>query len=328
MRSCRTALLLARASLWLLLLLSLQAGALAAGDPPADELAVAVANNSRPELCTEKDNIDLELSSPEVRSFQIQAVHPAYIGTIVADRRQPDFTSCDMSQDPAYFANAKRVTFWETPDFWLIGYTFPSFWRPNTVPFRVGNRVEHGLDLVQFWMRYQERGEEVLVVYPPDGDWRARPLPPPHLRWTAYGASFLVGPVEMQGRPIVALKEIAFDPDTHMFTMTFARGGSATLRIATIDQDRMVIEAALSGDLPPGLPFAALRSMYTTEFNADIARLAWRTKDGAGWGEAPVMMFPGGPVTELWAGRTLPSRHNLSAPDMAFSLFSAAVPRR
>ncbi|MBV9219422.1 MAG: hypothetical protein JOY94_08400, partial [Methylobacteriaceae bacterium] len=60
MRSCRR-LLLARASLWLLLLLSLQASSLAAGDPPVSELAVAVANKSQPELCTEKDNIDLEL---------------------------------------------------------------------------------------------------------------------------------------------------------------------------------------------------------------------------------------------------------------------------
>ncbi len=68
-----------------------------------------------------------------------------------------------------------------------------SFWRPNTVPVRVGDRVEQGFHVVQLWVRFRERAEEVLVFYPPDGYWRARPLPPPHMRWSAYGSSFLVG---------------------------------------------------------------------------------------------------------------------------------------
>jgi hypothetical protein len=36
------------------------------------------------------------------------------------------------------------------------------------------------------------------------------------------------------------------------------------------------------------------------------------------------MTFPGAAATELWAGRTLPSNHNLSAPDMVFSHFGSA----
>ena len=64
---------------------------------------------------------------------------------------------------------------------------------------RVGNRVETGFHLLQLWTRYQERAEEVLVLYPADGYWRARPLPPQNLRWSAYGSSFLIGPVETVG---------------------------------------------------------------------------------------------------------------------------------
>ena len=45
-----------------------------------------------------------------------------------------------------------------------------------------------------------------MVLYPPDGYWRARPLPFEDMRWTAYGSSFLVGPVETQERPIVAFE--------------------------------------------------------------------------------------------------------------------------
>ena len=48
----------------------------------ANELAVQITNKSEPELCAERDNVALEFASPEVRRFRLQAVHPAYIGTI------------------------------------------------------------------------------------------------------------------------------------------------------------------------------------------------------------------------------------------------------
>ncbi|MBK9083249.1 MAG: hypothetical protein IPL88_14760 [Rhizobiales bacterium] len=300
------------------------AGAQAQTYDLANELAVDAANRSEGVLCAEKDNVYVPLSSRSVRAFRIQAVHPAYIGSVGVDRWAPDWTSCDMSNDPSFGAQARRVTFWETPEFWLTGYTFPSFWRPGAVPFRVGERVETGLHVVQLWMRHRERAEEILVVYPPDGYWRARPLPFADMRWTAYGSSFLVGPVEVQGRPIVALKEIAFDPETKSFKLSFERGGAATLKLTSVDQDRLVLDVTLDGPTPEGLPFAALRSMYATEFNSDVAKVAWREKNGAQWRESGVMDFPGAAVTELWAGRTLPSRHNTSAPDMVFSRFTSA----
>jgi hypothetical protein len=290
--------------------------------PPASELPVSVENHTTPVLCAEKDNVHLDFMSPLVRQFRIQAVHPAYIGTIVSDRYQPDWTSCNMQYDTAFAANARRLTFWETPDFWLTGYTLKSFWRPNNVPFRVGDRVEQGFHVVQVWMRYRERAEEIMVLYPPDGYWRARPLPFADLRWTAYGSSFLIGPIEFQERPIVALKEIAFDPETRSFTLSFVRGGAAQVTISQIDQERIVLDVKLEGPIPTNFPFASLSSMYTSEFNADAAKVAWRVKGGENWNEAPIIRFSGAEVTELWAGRTAPSRHNTSAPDLVFSRFS------
>jgi hypothetical protein len=308
----------------------LAAGLLPRGAFPAtgaaDELAVLVSNLSEPVLCAEKDNVDLRFASPQVRGMRIQAVHPAYIGALTADRWAPDFTSCDMSSDPSFAAQARRVTFWESTEFWLTGYAYPSFWRPAATPFRVGDRVERGLHVVQLWMLHQERAEEILVVYPPDGYWRARPLPPAHLRWSAYGSSFLVGPVEVQERPIVALREIAFDPATRSFTLSFAQGGSATLRLDTIDVDRQILDIGFDGPMPGGAPFAALRSMYATSFNCDVARTAWRAPGAAAWGESAIMDWKGADATEVWAGRLTPSRHNTSAPDMVFGSFSAVRP--
>ncbi len=290
-----------------------------------NELPVRVENRSEPVLCAEKDNIDLSFISPDVKSFRIQSVHPAYIGTIVVDKWAPDFTSCDMSYDPSFAGQARRVTFFESTEIWLTGYTFPSFWRPATVPVRVGDRVERGLHVVQLWVRHNERAEEVMAFYPPDGYWRARPLPPPNLRWTAYGSSFLVGPVDMQLRPVVELNEIAFDPKTKTFTLSFKAGGKAEMRIDTLDPDRIVLDVTFDG-VPRNKPFASIRSMYVTEANSDTAHVAWRTKGGNAWGEARVLDFKGADATELWTGRMMPSRHNTSAPDTVFSRFSKGLP--
>ena len=290
-----------------------------------DKLAVEVVNASEPTLCAEKDNVYLKLQSGETRRFTVEAVHPAYAGTILVDRWAPDFAHCDMSSDPAFKFEKRRVTIYETEEMWLVGLTFESFWRPNQVPVRVGNRVETGFHLLQLWTWKDGRADEVLVLYPADGYWRARPLPPQNLRWSAYGSSFLVGPVEAEGRPIVDIREVSFDPATRTFTTHFVRGGSASLRVDTLDAERIVLDVNLSAPVAAGRPFAALRSMFVTEGNSDVARIGWRGKGSQAWSQEPVMSFSRAAAAELWAGRRVPSRHNTSAPDMVFRDFSNAA---
>src|SRR5262249_52838571 len=255
------------------------AGALAALAVPAcsfaaDPIAVVVGNGSTPTLCAEAGNVYLKLTSPAVRQFTIEASHPAYAGTIVADRTAPDFRNCDMSADPVHYAEPRRVTIYEIGDLQLVGHTFSSFWRPNAVAVRVGTRVETGLHLLQLFTKFKERSEEVLVLYPADGYWRARPLPPEHLSYSAYGSSFLIGPVETAGRPFVDMRDIAFDPAARTFRLAFARGGDATLRLDVVDREHIVLDVKLDRAIE-GRPFAALRSMFVTEVNADVAQVAW-----------------------------------------------------
>ena len=68
----------------------------------ADALSVEALNASEPTLCAEKDNVYLKLQSAAARRFTVEAVHPAYIGTVVVDRWAPDFSNCDMSNDPVF----------------------------------------------------------------------------------------------------------------------------------------------------------------------------------------------------------------------------------
>jgi len=301
------------------------AALLAAPAFAADDVAVEVKNESEPVLCAEKDNVTIKVISPQVRRFQIEAAHPAYIAGLVRDNWDADWTNCDMKGDPSFAPPTppRRITFWETIEYWLVGYTFPSFWRPAEATFRVGDRVEKGLHLVQLWKLGKDKSHEVLVVYPQDGYWRVRPLPPQHLGFSSYGSSFLFGPIEQEGRPVVNIREIEFDPKTLSFRLSFKDGNAGTLRLADLDENRMVLDAVLDKPIADGKGFVALRSMYITEFNNDVARIALREPGAKGWREERLMTFQGGKATDIWMGRATHSRHNTSSPDMVFRRFSA-----
>lgn len=298
-----------------------------AGSPAfaAGDVAVEIRNESEPVLCAEKDNVTIKAISPEVRRFQIEAAHPAYIAGLLRDNWDADWTACDMTGDPAFKAPVppRRVTFYESIEYWLVGYTFPTFWRPADTTFKVGDRVEKGLHLVQLWKLGKTGSYEVLVVYPQDGYWRTRPLPPQQLSATAYGSSFLFGPIEQDGgRPVVNIKEVEFDPATLSFKLNFKDGSAGTLKLDSVDENRMVLDAVLDKPVTGGKAFVALRSMYVTEFNNDVARIAIREPGAKGWREELLMPFSGGKATDIWMGRTTHSRHNTSSPDMVFRNFS------
>jgi hypothetical protein len=288
----------------------------------ADDLSVDVVNASEPALCAETDNVYIKLISPQVRRFIVEAAHPNYIGTIAVDRSAFDLHNCpELSAAPVITEKPRRITIYETPDWQLVGLTIPNFWRKNAVPVRVGDRVESGVQLLQLWTRANDRAEEVLVLYPQDGYWRARPLPPANLKWSAYGSSFLIGPIEVKERPLVDIREVVFDPETRTFGLSFTRGGSATLRLATLDTERQVLEVTLDPPVGGDLPFAALRSMFVTEINNDVAQLGWRVTGARSWERSGIMDFKRASAAEVWTGRVVPSRHNTSAPDMIFRDF-------
>jgi hypothetical protein len=203
-----------------------------------------------------------------------------------------------------------------------MGLSFTEFWRPSDVTVTIGDKVAHKIHLLQLLKKRGDEAIEVLVIYPGDGYWRIKPLPPEHLDWTSYGSSFLVGPVEFDQRPVVNLKDVAFDPKSMAFTLTLAGGGKANVAVRALNEERMTLDVTFDQAIS-GLPFAGLRSMYVTEFNADVARLAVREEGARSWREEPIMNFRGGKATDAWMGRLVPSRHNTSAPDMMFNRFRA-----
>ncbi len=291
-----------------------------------DGLAVTVTNRSESVLCAEKDNVAIAFESPAVKSFRIEAAHPAYLGAVATDNFEADWTACDMSADPVHKeASAppvfRRQTLYEEVELWVVGWRFPSFWRPSTATVRIGDRVEEGLHMLQVWALRPMGGEEIMVLYPQDGYWRIRPKAPKGLAPTAFGTSFLVGPVEDDGRPVVNIREVAFDPKARAFTVSFARGGSATVKIADATMDKHALDVSFDAPVA-GRPFAMLRSMYVTQFNNDAAAVAVREKGAKGWREHNVLAFTEATATDVWLGRLSVSRHNTSSPDMVMNSFS------
>ncbi|AVO47338.1 hypothetical protein [Phreatobacter cathodiphilus] len=284
--------------------------------------SVRIANESVPTLCAEEDNVDLRLHGSAVRRFRVEALHPAAIGTIVSDITAPDFTDCTITDKADFRFTPRDVVLHEDERIKVLGITFDKFWRPDRVPFTVGSRTEDDFHLVQLY--HKEPGKapyEFLVIYPVDGYWRLKPQPPAHLTDIVYGTSMLVGPIEMMQRPIVNMSAIRFDPATLTFHLSFKLGGSAEVKVAGLDRNRVALDVVFSQPVT-GRPFAGLRSMYVTETNADGARVEWRAAGANRWQEAPVMDFRGGEGIEMKLTRAVPSRHNTSAPDYRFMGFA------
>jgi hypothetical protein len=276
-----------------------------------------------PATCAEVDNVTLTLSSPQVRRFRITAAHPAYLAKLGQDSFAADWTGCERRpENPPSPTAATRATLYEQVDMWLVALTFPTFWRPATATVRVGDRVARGVHLLQLWMIRPMGGEEILVLYPADGYWRLRPLAPEGRAPTAFGSSFLIGPVEDLGRPVVNIRDILFEPKERTFTLTFERGGSARVHVASIDQQRHSLEVAFDRPIEQR-PFAALRSMYVSDAINDVARVRLQEENAPGPRTAGIMDLRHALAREIWAGRTTPSRHNTSSPDMEFGGFAA-----
>ena len=295
-----------------------------AGVAAAAHAAVAVdfVNASKPTRCAEEDNVYVKVMGPGISAFRIGAEHPPYISALMKDSTAPDFAHCDMSRDPSFPSTPRTVTLYEDALMRLMGHTFPSFWRADAADFHVDGKTERGLHLVQLIRRHAQGDVEILVVYPADGYWRVKPLPPPSLPDTAYGSSFLFGPIEESTRPFVAIRSIAFEPATMTFRLVFRDGARGALTVSAATPARTTLAVTIEPAVAANRPFAALRSMFVTPEQADAAVADWPDAR-----PTPILDF--GPIraTRARFGRIVESQHNLSAPDLVFEEFEAAPAR-
>ena len=102
---------------------------------------------------------------------------------------------------------------------------------------------------------------------------------------------------------------------------------SDRLGIVDVSRQRLALSLTLDAPLAPGRAFAALRSMFVTPAQADVSIASWTAAAAGARSTAPVLAFEGIRAPAARFGRTEPSQHNLSAPDLVFDGFAAAVQR-
>ncbi|KTT14821.1 hypothetical protein [Pseudacidovorax intermedius] len=312
----------------LLALGALAAATLAAPAAAQAQATVSVENQTRPTRCAEEDNVSLLLRGSITR-LRVEALQPAYIEQIAQDTTAPDFSGCnfdggDHPTDPKFTFTPRTVTLHEDAEWRIVGMTLPVFWRPQQVPVQVDSRRDRGFHMIQVYRRIDGAMKEALVMYPSDGYWRIKPLPLARFADGVYGSSLLLGPVREEGRPVVAIRDIRIRTQPAIrFDLRFTGGGSARIALAEVSRTRTALDVRFARAVPASRPFSVLRSMYVAPDNADISEVQWRTAgpDGAVHTEPLADFQRAAGVAEVSFGRSTPSRHNTSAPDIRYSAF-------
>jgi hypothetical protein len=287
----------------------------------AAPVAVTVKDKGVKTQCAEEDNVYAVLLAPGVRSFEVEARHPAYGATLKSDTFKPNFTDCTFQPQHDFPLTPRKVILYHDDKVEIRGIEYSSYWRPTLVKVDVaGGRKDQGFTLIQLLQRVGTGWYESMVLHAPDGYWRLRPLPLPQFKSGGYGSSFLIGPVEESSRPYVRITEVKIDPKARRFTVLFDKGGQASLTITSLDHQAMKARVELDPPVETGRPFVALRSMYVAPDNADAAELHWTALDGQQKTE-PVVGFGQVQASAVGFEKSTPSRHNTSAPDILFSDF-------
>ena len=294
--------------------------ALIAGSALAAPVLVTVKDKGVKTDCAEEDNVYAVLAAPGLRSFQVEARHPAYGSELKQDTAKANFKNCVFQPQKDFPLTPRKVTLYRDDKVMIRGITYSGYWRPSVVKVDVAGRKDQGFTLIQFFHKEGKAWHESLVLHAPDGYWRLRPLPLPQFKGAVYGSSFLIGPVEESSRPYVRIAEVRIDPKARRFTLLFDKGGQASLTIIGLDHEAMTAKVELDPPVEGGRPFVALRSMYVAPDNADAAELRWTAPDGQKK-VTPVVGFGQVQASAVGFEKSLPSLHNTSAPDIRFSDF-------
>ncbi|MGJ3261604.1 MAG: hypothetical protein ACFE0R_00070 [Salinarimonas sp.] len=312
---------------------ALVAAALAASLEPAalapaaraaslDGLAVTVENRTTPALCAGARNVALTLASDEARRFTLTAAHPAFLPMLgAAEAPAADLLACAAAVTARPQVEPPiRTTLYEDEGLRLVGVRRPGgLFATAEIPVRVGDAAPAGFGEIELWVTEAARTERVLTLETATGLWRMRPLAPEGRATTAFGAGAVIGPLAAEGTR-TRIESVVFAPRARTVQLAFAEGGGVAVRLAGLDRERIVLEVVFDRPVT-GRPFAALVGDHVVRSVSHMAEVAVREPDAPGWREAPVTAFEGAVATDLWVGRTSPSRLATSAPDLALGRF-------
>lgn len=292
----------------------------------------SIENQTRPTACAEEDNVSLSLRGERIARFRVEALAPAYLGSIRQDTTAPDFSGCNFDgnahpTDPRHRFKPRSKVLHDGQRWRIVGITLPTFWRPQRVPVRIDGQTDRGFHMIQVFAKAgRGKPREALVMYPSDGYWRIKPLPLARFGDGVYGSSFVMGPVQQDGRPVANIASIAIEAQPLAFRLRFADGSRASVRVAEISNVRTALDVTLAPATRAGQPFAVLRSMYVAPDNADMSEVRWQATPASAPSAKPLPEVSTLEASQVRFGRSTPSRHNTSAPDIQFGGFATGGP--
>jgi hypothetical protein len=255
--------------------------------------------------------------------FSVQATHPAYQITRTGCGADFDATICcaaDFSGCPSSATTSARLrsaslSCQKIFDDGINAFTLCtelSWWRPSamTVTIAGANFVGHRLVLNRK-IADEASWPEVFVLYE-DGNIRLKPHPPVGVRDVCLGSSVIVGPAAVDPvRPFVDIASVVIDPAVPCFAIQYAGGGTARACLR-VDRHAAVLDVMPAYGI--ALPLVTFRSMWVEDGNADVDHLE------SGPTSTPILgLWNAIGGSTLAFGRTVPSLHNTSAPDITIN---------
>jgi hypothetical protein len=124
---------------------------------------------------------------------------------------------------------------------------------------------------------------------------------------------------------VARIASIAIETKPLAFKLRFANGAEAKVDVREISEARTTLDVAMKPGRKQGPRFAVLRSMYVAPDNADMSEVAWRATPGGAEQRKPLPEFRTLQAADVRFGRSVPSRHNTSAPDIRFGGFETGA---
>jgi hypothetical protein len=271
-------------------------------------------------LCAEQDNVDVSLtSSATVTSYTIEATQPTYsIGT---DNCAANFDQCPSSSgDPSYPFTAATSKLLDDGETVVAAVRESTWWQPQGMSASIDSGQQFGnAHYITVSRRIPGTSEyPQFFVFYADGNMRLIPYPPVGVTSVCFGSSVIVGPVTTGARPYADIASVNYVAAAKTLHVTYLTGGSAEFDLSTVTRTSAQVKVNASYVIA-SQPFAAFRSMYVSDGNADVDHLRWTTSSNTTQ-DGPILSFAGGSGLDWFFYRATRSVHNTSGPDIRITI--------